>query len=129
MKTATVQKANNADYADTATWAVGADIANYADRAKCDENERSIVDTYATKEELAAIAGGGSSDLSGYYTKDEADIKFVPTTAYVADQQYFDGWITQNTDDIADLKESVGDIDTALDTILAIQETIVGGVN
>lgn len=79
----------------------------------------------------AAISGGGggSADLSNYYTKEEADINFVPTTAYVADQQYFDGWITQNTDDIAELKESVGDIDTALDAILAIQNEFIGGVS
>ena len=64
----------------------------------------------------------------GAYTKDEADIKFISTTTYVADQQYFDGLITQNSDDIADIKTDIGDIDSALDAILAIQNELIGGV-
>ena len=44
------------------------------------------------------------------YTKHEADINFIPTTAYVADQKYFDGRVTKNEGDIETLKTDVFNI-------------------
>ena len=41
----------------------------------------------------------------------ENDSQFVDNTTYVTDQQYFDGRVTQNEDDIAELKESVESIE------------------
>ena len=50
----------------------------------------------------AVTGGGGSVDLSGYYTKDEADRTFAT-------------------------KKEVGNIETALDNILSIQSELIGG--
>lgn len=58
--------------------------------------------------------GGGSVDLSNYYTKDETD-------------NLFGEYIPPLENDIGALYEQVGNIETALDDILAIQNELIGG--
>lgn len=69
--------------------------------------------------EWTAVTGGGSGgggdvDLSAYYTSEETDIaislKLQPL---------------ENS--IDDIYEDIGDIDTALDAILAIENELIGG--
>ena len=57
-------------------------------------------------------AGGGGGDLSKYVTWEDFERRTTPIE-----------------DNVADIIEDLGDIDTALDAILAIQEVIVGGGN
>lgn len=59
--------------------------------------------------------GGGSADLSNYYTKDQID------TFRINDEKHMEQHVGMRLD------ESLGDITTALDSILAIQEELIGG--
>ncbi len=93
----------------------------YALNAEFDLLGNSIHETYATKDEV------GKVDLSGYYTKGEVDAKFVAEEIYANDMATFDQLVYQNIDDIAELKASIGEIDTALDSILAMQNELIGG--
>lgn len=67
-----------------------------------------IHEHYATKDEV------GNADLSRYYTKDETD-------------NLFGEYIPPIENDINALSEQVGDVETALDAILAIQNELIGG--
>ena len=49
--------------------------------------------------------GGGSVDLSGYYTKEEADEKFVNNEAYISDQQYLTALLLKIQMILKDLKQ------------------------
>ena len=73
------------------------------------------VGTYTTVEIEALIERAvGNVDLSDYYTKDETD-------------NLFGEYIPPLENNINALDERVGNIDTALDSILAIQNELIGG--
>lgn len=78
----------------------------YALKAELDLLGNVIHEHYATKDDV------GDVDLSGYVTWEDFENRTTP--------------IENN---VADIIEGLGDIDTALDAILAIQGTIVGGGN
>lgn len=76
------------------------------------------VGTYTAVEIDALIArAGGNVDLSGYYTKGEID------AFRIEDEMNMERHVGLR------INESLGDISSALDTILTIQETLVGGVD
>lgn len=85
--------------------------------------------------EWAAITGGGggSVDLSNYYTKDEIDTFRVQDEMNMERHvgmrldEAFGEYIPPLENDIGALEEQVGDIETALDAILAIQNELMGG--
>ena len=78
----------------------------FAISAELDLLGNVIHEHYATKDEV------GDVDLSDYVPRDEFTLRVEPIE-----------------NDINNIYEGIGDIETAIDSILAIQETIVGGVN
>lgn len=106
---------------DNEKYVAYASNAGYALNAEFDLLGNPIHEHYATKDEV------GKVDLSEYYTKTESDGKFVGNDVYNADLGYLDGAIGVNSDRIDQLVEDVGKIDTALDSILAIQNELIGG--
>lgn len=79
-----------------------------------DNDTTEITDTVT---EICAVSvAGGSADLSNYYTKSEVDDKFEG-------QQ---GLLNDFNTDIANLFTQVGEISTALDEIIALQDYYTG---
>ena len=64
----------------------------------------------AWTEWTAPSGGGGSADLSGYVERDEFDLRIEPIE-----------------NDINNIFDNIGDIESALDSILAIQNELIGG--
>ena len=104
-----------------------------SDWAQTDETKVDYIKNKPTKLsqfENDIGAGGGSVDLSDYVKKEDlatANVEFAEcaNSAVMADCDNAGNMITL----YYATKEEVGDIEAALDSILAIQGTIVGGGN
>jgi hypothetical protein len=94
---------------DNEKYVAYASNAGYALNAEFDMLGNSIPEHYATKDEV------GKVDLSNYYTKDEID------TFRMQDEMNMERHVGVRLD------ESLGSIDAALDSILAIQNELIGG--
>jgi hypothetical protein len=81
-----------------------AEEAEWAYRAEMDYNGNVIHETYATKKEV------GNVDLSEYVPREEFTLRVEPIE-----------------NDIDNIYQEIGDIDTALESILAIQNELIGG--
>lgn len=104
-------------------------------RIHCGKVDARQTTTSGAWTEWTAISGGGggSADLSGYYTKDEIDTFRVQDEINMERHvgmrldEAFGEYIPPLENDIGALEEQVGNIDTALDSILAIQNELIGG--
>lgn len=89
---------------DNEKYVAYASNAGYALNAEFDMLGNSIPEHYATKDEV------GNVDLSGYVPREEFNLRVDPIE-----------------NDINNIYDEIGDIDTALDSILAIQNELIGG--
>ncbi len=112
---------------------VVANEADMADRAKADEYGNNIEQTYATKKEVieeAPIDGQDYVRRDGEWISSNDPVNgvvvFRAITADEADMAYADG-SGNNIEQTYATKDEVGNIETALDNIIAIQNSLIGG--
>lgn len=94
----------------------------------------NTVGTPMKPEKVVEAAGGGTVDLSNYYTKDESDgiveqakndfIQFLTEMDYPSK-----AYVYEEAESVAEIVVSreIGDISTALDHIIELQEELIGG--
>lgn len=109
------------------------DLRNYYTKAEVNQRISNSLGSLRTglqehDERIAALEASGSTvDLSNYYTKDELDAGTEEMLKGLVSTNLLSEELAVRDERIASVEASIGNISTALDSIIAMQEELIGG--